>query len=187
MKRPDGLRGVVGTPVVTLLVVAGACLGPYAWYVNPDAWPLAVAGLCVIGWVANANAAVARYTAWKRQWDAMGPGGAPPRVSDRPAFKVAVLVLAVVALAVFLSAHPDRPGYALAFNWLMGGGTCALVGWLAVRRFRSTARPFWAPEPRHREADAVSLSVRAPLIRVPDLKGAYDALPEHCWRALNAR
>jgi hypothetical protein len=187
MKRPGGLRGVVGTPVVTLLVVAGACLGPYAWYMNPDAWPLGVAGLWVIGWVANANAAVARYTAWKRQWDAMGPGGAAPRVSDRPAFKVAVLVLAVVALAVFLSAHPDRPGYALAFNWLMGGGICALVGWLALRRLRSTARPFWAPKRREREADVVGLSVRSPLIRVPDLKGAYDALPEHCWRALNAR
>lgn len=184
MKRPAGLRGVVGTPIVTLLVVAGACLGPYAWYVNPDAWPLALAGLCVIGWAAEANAAVAHYKAWKREWDAMGPGGARARVSDRPAFKVAVLALTVVALAVFLSAHPDRPGYALAFNWLMGGGTCALVGWLAVRRFRSAARPFRASRTREREADAVSVCVRSPLIRVPDLKGAYGALPAHCWDVL---
>jgi hypothetical protein len=172
---------------VTFAVVAGACLGPYAWYMNPDAWPLGMAGLMVMGWTAEANAAVARYAAWKREWDGMGPGGARPRASDRPGFKVAALALVVVGLAVFLAAHPDQPGYVLAFNWLMGGGTCLLVGWLAVRRFRSTARPIWARKARVHETDAVSLCVRSPVIRVPDLKGAYAALPAHCWRALNAR
>jgi hypothetical protein len=61
----------------------------------------------------------------------------------------------------------------------------ALTGGLGVLRFRSTARPFWA---RRRAAgtDVVSPCVRGPLIRVPDLKGAYGALPVHCWHVLNS-
>lgn len=61
-----------------------------------------------------------------------------------------------------------------------------LTGFLGVLRFRSSARPVWARPPSYAGADAVSPCVRGPLMRVPDLKGAYDALPAHCWRVLNS-
>lgn len=102
MRRPAGLRGVVGTPVVTVAVIAFASLGPYLWYLEPEAWFFGLAGLGIIGWALEANTAVAHYTAWKREWDGMLPGGPPPRATDSPLFRGAMLALVVLAFLVFL-------------------------------------------------------------------------------------
>jgi hypothetical protein len=102
VRRPTGLRGVVGTPAVTVTVVALASLGPYLWYVDPEAWLFGLGGLGVIGWTLEANTAVAHYTAWKREWDGMLPGGPPRRATDSRAFRGAMLALVVLAFAVFM-------------------------------------------------------------------------------------
>lgn len=60
-----------------------------------------------------------------------------------------------------------------------------LTGGLGLLRFRSNTRPIWDRR-RPFGADAVSPCVRGPLVRVPDLKGAYDGLPAHCWHVLNS-
>lgn len=105
MRRPGGLRGVVGTPAVTVVVMAVAAVGPYLWYCDPEAFLFGLGGLAMMGWTLEANTAVARYTAWKREWDGMLPGGPPARATDHPVFRGAMLALIVVAFLAFLGAQ----------------------------------------------------------------------------------
>lgn len=187
MKRPRGLRGLAGTPIVTLAVLAagGWCL--YQWFLNQDAMAVGLVGLFAICWTMAANSDVAQYTAWKRAWDSMAPGGSPDGAMDHPAAKIGILVLVATGLGVYLDANRDQADHELALDWLVGSGFVLLVVALAVLRFRSTARPFWARRRRAGRSDAVSICVRRPLMRVPDLTGAYEALPPHCWTVMNAR
>jgi hypothetical protein len=177
----------VGTPAVTCVVVGLCCWCLYIWYLNPDATLLGFAALAAMGWTHKANSEVARYRAWKRAWDSLAPGGPPRRRTDHPAFQVAVVAMLAIAMGVYLDAHRDQPGYELALAWLEWGGIALLIGSLAVLRHRSPARPIWRRRRPSRHADPVSVCVRGPLIQVPDLKGAYGALPRHCWVVINAR
>lgn len=185
MKKPGGLVGVVGTPAITGIISVAACFCLYAWYLDSDAAILGVGALAVMAWTMRANAKVAEYTAWKRAWDSLAPGEAPRPSSNAPPLKIAIAV-AVIGALIFLRANGDQPGNGVALAWLFNG-VVALVVWLAVRRFRSTARPIWAPAQDRHRPDAVTVCVTGAVVPVPPLKGAYDALPAHCWRALDAR
>ncbi len=186
MRPPSGIQAVVGSPVGTLITVGAACLGPYAWYMSPNAWPLALAGLWLMVWASIAHNAVARYRAYQREWDDMAPGGARRLRSVHPAIRAVVLAVALVGMVTLLASHPERPGYAFALNWLIGGGTLAMVAWLAVR-LRRSAGLSWGRRNAEAGLTIVRPCVGSALIRVPELADAYRSLPEHCWRTLDAR
>jgi len=184
MKKPGGLRGFVGQPAVTLIAV-GACLFLlYQWYLDGDAWFIGVAALVALIWIGKANSEVAAYRAWKQAWDAMAPQDARPGVWQAPWVRPAGAVVAVLLLGAFLITHRDDPDYAAALGWLLAMvALAALVGLARLgARSRRAAR---AAAPR--EPELVTVCVTKPLIGVPSLQAAYEALPEHCWRAINGK
>lgn len=185
MRKPSGLKGFVGQPPVTLAILGAGAFCLYAWYNNSEAGFLGIGALLAMGWAMEANAKVAQYKAWKRAWDSMAPGDAPVRMGDRPVVRFVAFFGMVAGVAYFLNGHIDQPGYRFGLIWLAAGvGLLLLFGFIqlgrhAVHSSGSGRRPA-------ARSEAVAICVRRPLIPVPDLKGAYDALPAHCWQVLNA-
>jgi hypothetical protein len=181
MRKPTGVTGFVGSQPVTLAILAGCAFSLYLWYYNSDAAVLGLASLWVAAWAMNANAKVAEYKAWKRAWDAMGPDVPQAPRKDHPALKACVFVLIVLGVGYALHSNPDEPGYRIAFYWLVGGSAALLFACLV----RFTRRAGGSANGHHLAAgSAVEVCVGRPLMSVPNLKGAFDALPAHCWRVL---
>lgn len=186
MKRPGGLRGLVGQPIVTLAVMGagGYCL--YVWLTRPGATLLGLAALWVMGWTLNANGKVAEYKAWKRAWDGMAPDWRP-HLSDHPIIRVGALAIVVSVVGLYLYGNYDRAGFPFALAWLAGGiGLIAAIALIrAIRRAGAhgssrRARP-------GKRAAPVAICVPRAVLAVPSLERAYNQLPEHCWRVLGTR
>jgi hypothetical protein len=183
MKKPPGLRGFAGQPVVTLAVLGLGGFLLYQWVLDADAWLPGIVALAMMGWVMKAHSDVAAYKAWKRAWDGMDPRGAPTPLLQRPGAKPGLAVLAVLLLGLFLYANREQPEYGAAFAWLVVGGVFVAVV-LLIRRGRRGAGVGGSPPRAAAQMEVVTICTRKPLIAVPDLRRAYEALPEHCWRVL---
>lgn len=182
MRRPAGIRWIAGQPLVTLVVVLVSLFALYVCVAAPGGWLLAIVPVVTLWWVVNANSDVAEYKAWRRAWEGMGPDSAPRRVA-RSAFKWVAWLLIVGSVAWYLYANRDLPEYRLALLWM---GAVAAIAMLAAlvqlaRRARGgvrKAKPGASVEP-------VSICVDRPIIKVPDLRRAYAALPAHCRQVLD--
>ena len=182
MKQPPGYRWVVGQAPVTLAVAGMGCWFIYVWTQNSEAWPLALIGLAAMAWAAEANAQVARYKAWKRAWDSMAPDATLP-AKLMVAQRVFLMAAIVLATGWYLAAHQDQPGYAAALAWLVVGIGLLPVLWLGRMLARRARR---RSTERRRKAAPVAICAR-PVMAVPTLDAAYQALPEHCHRLLRGQ
>ncbi|MBV8686892.1 MAG: hypothetical protein JOZ90_10970 [Alphaproteobacteria bacterium] len=181
MKRPEGLTGFIGQPVVTLVLVAAGAFALYQVAVS-GAWVLALVVLVALGGVAKANREVTAYRQWKQEWDAMAPSPeAAPREAGGKAGRVALLLIVIGLMALYLAANLDQPGFGFALAWLVGGGVVVLAVAL-VRRGRSAGAEARASSPS--AVAPVTICVQRPLLPVPDLTRAYGALPDHCCKLL---
>jgi hypothetical protein len=184
MRKPSGLRGFVGRPIITAPILGTGSFCLYLWYLHQDAAVLGLAALWVMGWTLNANARVAQYRTWQRAWDSMGPEGAPRPAADHPAVRVGALVAIAAGVGFYLYRNGNQPGFQFAQAWLgLGLGALLLVG-LAYLGHR-TIRSFHGSQRRPATRQAtVAICVDRPIYPVPNLKGAFGALPAHCWRVL---
>ena len=185
MKRPAGLRWVVGQPVVTLAAMGGGLFCLYLWYREPGLWFVGIAALMFMGWVMKAQSDVAAYKAWKREWDSMAPGGARPRSRDAPGVRALMAMAVFAVLGAGLYGLRDDPNYPVMLGLLVGVVGLWLLGGL-VRLMRRGGGAPSAKRARPAERQPVAICVRGPLIKVPDLSGAYRSLPEHCRKVLGA-
>ncbi len=183
MRKPSGLAGLVGRPIVTLAALGVEAFGLYIWYCNPEALLIGITSLVMMGWTVKANAKVAEYRAWKRAWDDMGPGGARRLAADHPVIRVGVFLAIAAGIGAYLYSDADQPGFQFALGWLgVGFAVLLLVGLARLGRRTIRSVP-GSRRPITRQA-IVAICVGRPVIRVPSLKGAYGALPAHCWRVL---
>jgi hypothetical protein len=183
MRKPSGLQAVVGQPIVTLAILGAGSFCLYLWYLDSDVAVLGLAALWAMGWTLNANTKVAEFRAWKRAWDSMAPGGPRARLSDSPAFRWLVLLAMAAAAGFYLYSNPDEPGFRFGFYWL-GAGVALLLLFGLIQACRRAGRGLSGPRRRADPPAIVAVCVSRPVLRVPSLKGAYDALPPHCWRVL---
>lgn len=186
MRRPKGIRWLVGQPIVTAPLVALGAYCLYVWYRDPDAAVLGIAALVAIGWAIEANTKVTEYKAWKRAWDGMAPGGARPRMAEHPVVRVGALIVIALGIGYHLYSNADQPGYQFGLAWLVGGlGILMLLGLFRLIRRAIRALP-GGQSRRKARAETVSICVWRPVMAVPNLKRAYEALPGHCRRVLGA-
>jgi hypothetical protein len=181
MKKPGGMRGFVGLPVVTGAVILLGLFALYQIYLVPDGWWFAVVPIVVMGWVMKAHEEVRAYRQWKQAWDGMAPEGPKARLSANKGVRVLGGMIVVALVALYLAANLDQPGFGFALAWLVGGGVLvllvALVRW--GRRAAGSAKPKGAAV-----SQPVAICVSRPLLPVPNLTDAYGALPPHCLKLL---
>jgi len=180
VKKPGGLRGFVGLPVVTLAVVGIGLVALYQVYLNHDAWPLGLVAIAIMSWATKAHGEVHEYRQWKAAWDGMAPAAAVSPV-PKPA-KMFPLMLIVAATAIYLMANLDQPGFRFALAWLLGGAMLLAIVALVRKAMRRAPRA--ARRTREADANPVAVVVKRPLLPVPDLTNAYGALPPHCLKLL---
>lgn len=106
----------------------------------------------------------------------------PWRGAKRGMQKFAAVAIVLLVLWYFL-ATIEQPGHALGAGlvsiWLVLAALYGLLRLMRVGGRSSRARRAKAPAP-------VALAIGRPLLPVPNLQAAYEALPDHCWRVLNA-
>lgn len=176
MREPPLNVRVLGHPLTMATVGLGGMTMLYASYqMGGEGILPAIITLILMASVSKAHDHMNGYRAWKRAWDGMA-GSQATRASSRGRKMVGVAAIALVA--VYVAAHADQPDYALALGWMMlvavVGGMVAL--WRLARR-GSVARAKTAP------ADAVAICAR-PVVRVPSLAGAHQAMPAYCHRLM---
>lgn len=128
---------------------------------------LVAAGL---GRVATANEQVTQYRAWKRAWDGM---------ADTPPRRIAWLALArsVVAVAAVLYGLANFNDPQIRLGMAVIAAAFAIYG---VTRLVQRIRGLRPSRRRTKDGGVVSVAVRGPLLPVPTLQQAFNALPEHC-------
>lgn len=184
MKKPEGLKGFVGHPVVTLALVAAGAFALFQVAIS-GAWVLGLVVLVALGGVAKANREVMAYRQWKRDWDAMTPRpDAAPRQAGGKTGRVALLLIVIGLMALYLAANLDQPGFGFALAWLVGGGAVVLVIALVRLAWSGRSVSSGARVSSSGAVEPVTICVRQPLLPVPDLSRAYGALPEHCCKLL---
>jgi hypothetical protein len=146
------------------------------------AWPLLLLSGGAVAAVMKADAQVKSYKDWKRDWDHMGGGAAllPRKVKLG---QVLGLILALPLLSILLFAGQHGGAQAVLGVLLLFGAPvvaiAALVGlWRRVRRGRVK---------RAARVQPVSIAVRRPLLPVPSLSAAYQALPPYCQQLLKGQ
>ena len=177
MREPPARVRFIGHPIIATPILGVCGFGLYAWSQHAEAWVIGLIALAWAGMTLKACETMKRYRDWHRAWDSMAEPVAKPATRARPV--LGALLLAPVA--VYLASNLDQPGYGLALGCTMLAGIVAVVAALAKRWPGSTGRP------RVRDArDAVTVAVTRPILPVPGLVAAYDALPAYCWHAIDA-
>ncbi|MEA3015191.1 MAG: hypothetical protein QOD42_3736 [Sphingomonadales bacterium] len=182
MKRPPASRWFLGQPIVATAVVALGCYGLYRWYLDAELWFVGIAALGGIVAAGNASKEVRQYTQWMREWEALGPNAEAAKAPAHPALKRAALAAMLVPVIFYLYTNRDVPEHRIALICI-GASLALLVVSMLVDMLRWARRGI-----RRRQAAAtqpVAICVRRPVLPVPDLQRAYEALPDHCWRTIN--
>lgn len=183
MREPPARVRFFGHPVVSIPTVGLCGLVIYGWSQNPGAIVIGVAALVGLVWTAKASHARSQYRAWRRAWDNM----AEPRASrsQMPRVVSGLIALAVIGgfalseIGIGADIGPPLAGLAI----LGGVGVAIAVAiWALTKRLRSRK----ARRAMRDRRDCVTVVVTRPLMPVPSLDEAYKALPQHCWRAINA-
>ena len=176
MREPPAPVRFIAHPVVALPSAGMCALVLYACAQDPSGWPAGLIALLWGGVTLKASEAMKRYRDWQRAWNAMAEPVARPPVRARPWMGA----LQVAGMAAYFASNLDRTGHDIALTCTMLAGTAAAVAAL-VRRLRSTGR-HPSPDRQH----PVAVAVARPILPVPGLEAAYDALPAYCWQAINA-
>jgi hypothetical protein len=168
--RPPLKTRIAGHALVVVPLNLAALCAAYGWLALNQPWPIMVVIGALAGWCVRANEVMTKYKAWKRAWDGLAPSA--PRTAWVP-WRKAAAIAAVMGVILYCFAHSDQPAYALALGWLViGAAIIAIVG-LCRRLRRRTAK-------RSAGTDLATVAIRRPLLPVPSLEAAYQALPAHC-------
>lgn len=171
MNRPPFKTRLAGHPMIALPMTIAALGSGYATWADIQAWPLAALMLPLAGWSLEANTVMARYKAWKRQWEDLAPAKASHAPANRKPWAVGVMIAATFA---YVAAHADQPSYGFALGWMVIGLAVLVAAMLWRKR-----RPRRAPP-----NDLATVIIRRPLMPVPSLQEAYRRLPPYCLRLL---
>jgi hypothetical protein len=191
MRQPGILVRLAGTPLIACLLIAGAAMVIYGWYLGHTVWWLALAAVGFVFRTLSAVGAVRRYKAWVAQWEAMGRvGGTPPPVAKPNPWKRGMLMAAaLIGLPVAFSqpAIQDNPALLSALEW--GWGLLAIYCLLRVlaglwRRAGSTARRRRQMRIEKSLDDPVTLAV-AQASDNPTRASAERNLPDYCRQLMS--
>ncbi|ATQ43128.1 hypothetical protein [Caulobacter mirabilis] len=168
MRSPKPVEWLFGNPASALVLTILAATGLIGWFLGQVPFFLAAVGVVAGSYAFRAANRVNAYTAWKREWDAMGGARrASPPVPRRIMLGVAAWCV-LAWLAVDSASDPAMQG-PVALFWL---GSAALVVIAAVR-WAMKKRP--KPQPRSMPV-AVCVSGGA---GSPSVASAMAALPAH--------
>ena len=161
--------------------------GCAAWSVcqlsqHPDAWPLAILFCGCLVPVMKADKQIKAYRDWKRDWDNVGGGTAPPPRKVK-AVHVLGLILALPLLSILLFAGQHGGSQAVVGVFLILGAPIVAMAGL-VRLWRMARR---GGAKRAARVQPVRIAVRRPLRPVPSLSAAYQALPPYCQELLRGQ
>jgi len=191
MRQPGILVRIAGTPLIACLLIAGAAMVIYGWYLGYTVWWLALAAVGLVFRTLSAVGTVRRYKAWAAEWEAMGRvGGAPPQpAKPNPWKRTMLMAAALIGLPVAFSqpAIEDNPAVLSGLHWAWG--LLALYCLLRVlgslwRRAGNTVR-------RRRETrieksldDPITLAV-AQAADNPTRASAERNLPDYCRQLMS--
>lgn len=171
MRTPSAKTRMLGHPLVVYPTIGFFLGSGYMWLVQPDTWPMAVAAFILGGPVMRAYEHREAWLVKRRAWNAMA-GHAPPR---RGRFvKPLTGFMALVAVGLYAVATLDHTDTQTAIGLSAVGIVAAIAFFLLRGLYRRI---------EHRRAirdDLVTVCVRKPRLRVPTVRQAYAALPDHC-------
>ena len=180
MREPPIRVRLIGNPLVAIPIYGLSGLALYGWSQEPSAFIIGIPAIFCAVWTFNAQKIMGRYRDWHRAWEAMAEP--KPRRPVMPRL-VAGLIAALVIGAFVLSESGMGQEVASALAGVLVLGTAlaaiAVALWALMKRLRSRTRGVTD------RRDCVAVVVTRPILPVPDLKDAYNALPEHCWQAIN--
>ena len=182
MREPPIRVRLIGNPLVAIPIYGLSGLALYGWSQEPGAFIIGIPAIFCAVWTFNAQKIMGRYRDWHRAWEAMAePKPRRPVMPRLVAGLIAALVIGAFVLSE--SGMGQEVASALAGVLVLGTALAAIaVALLALmKRLRSRKRTRAVTDPR----DCVAVLVTRPIVLVPDLKDAYNALPEHCRQAIN--
>lgn len=154
----------------------------YQWTQHPDAWPVAIGFGVLIAAVMKADEQVKAYRAWLREWNALG--GDVPHARGKPSlWTILAMMVAVPLLSLLIYAGQHGGGQAVTGVLLIFGapvlGIVALVKlWRAIRRRRAK---------RSARVQTAQIVIKGPIVLVPSLDAAFQALPGYCHELLGGQ
>lgn len=173
MRSPKPVEWLFGNPASALVLTILAAAGIIGWFMGQVPFLVAAAGLVAGSYAFRAANRVSAYTAWKREWDAMG---GVRRVSSTVPMRTVLGVAAwcgLAWLAVSSSSDPSMQSVVAIF-WL---GSVVLIIVAAVR-WAMKKRP--KPQP---SSTTVTVCVNGGG-GSPSVASAIAALPEPVGRLL---
>lgn len=179
MREPPAQTKLLASAPVFFGAWGMALWTAYQWTQHPAAWPLVLITGAGVAAVMKADAQVRAYRHWKAEWDAMA--GAPPRRA--PWLMLLGMALGVPFTVMLFGIGQQSGSQAVLGVLLLILGPLLLLGllqrlWRALRRRSRT---------RSARAKPVAVCVRRPLLPVPSLRAAYQALPPYCHDLLRGQ
>lgn len=182
MREPPARVQFIGQPLVSTPIMGLCGFAIYAWSQNPQAIIVGIGAIIGLIWTGKAQNTMNQYRRWKKAWDGMAEPAAPKPAG--PMLGKAIIALLVVG-GFALAAGGGMPAGGGAVEGLVMIGAVIAGTVLLARRALSGGRTGRAAKAKATTATVpVRVAVTRPVLAVPDLKGAYDALPAHSWRAI---
>jgi hypothetical protein len=185
MNRPSSLACLAGKPRVCVLLLVLYTAMVWAWFNGAVPWWMALLAVGAAQRTLRSYHELKRYTAWRVQWEAMGPPPndrpAPPPHAPAAAHKGFVAVAVLVAVGVPFYGTGGSDG--VLGVWL---AACMILVVELVRAVRRRSHNSGAKMPRPAKAHAADNSqVAWALGRASSAPTRTDAernLPDYCAR-----
>lgn len=184
MNRPSSLVSIAGKPRVSILLFILYAVTVWGWYEGAVSWWMALLAVGAAQRTLRSYREVKRYTAWRVQWEAMGPP-----LNDRPAPSprapaaahkgfVAVAVLVAIGVPFYGTGGSDS----VLGMWLAACSILVVEFVRAVRRGRrSGAKPSGRGKAEAADDSPVAWML-GPAASSPTRAEAERNLPDYCAR-----
>lgn len=182
MKRPALIYFIVGHPLVLICNGLATVVSLYR-FVDGQFSELAAVTFCVaMAYSCKAFGRVYDYRAWRREWDSVGGDAPPKRPVPWRTFRKVLGFIGLVAAFWYCYERHAEDLHATLLVFLVLWVIAASIYWLVhtVHRRRS------AHNMEAGKHAVVTISVARPWIEASPLQVAYQRLPPHCHRALQA-
>jgi hypothetical protein len=178
MTPPSPMTRLIGHPVVAgALLLAGMPFVAFSLLHGSQGVVPAVIVGALLNRVMKAQERERDYRAWKSAWDAMSGSTTASAHSRKLAVRTAIVMLAALFCATHLGDGQVQLGIAFVALALMLWATATLMRRFGLGAWRS----------RRAQTEAVTISLRGPLLPVPSLPQAYAALPDYCQQLIRRR
>lgn len=184
MNRPSSLACVAGKPRVCLLLLILFATTVWGWYNGAVPWWMALLAVGAAQRALRSYHELKRYTAWRVQWEAMGPPNDRPAPALRaPAAAHKGLVAVAVLVAVGIPFYGTGGSDSVLGMWL---AACMILVVELVRAVRRRSRNSGAKMSRPGKAEAADDSPVAWMLgraaSSPTRTDAEGNLPDYCAR-----